>query len=242
MIDTEFRFNIAAIAELVEPMEVLLCKLDDNLQAQVYGAIVSEGASACIPGSIMQKAINMVYCKQGFDEIPVLHLGRHRCPEDFTRIRKILENNPECINLLGSDKKALLVTEHISSGRRLEEAGLLLHEFGVQFDVAALFATQYKDWYKDVIRCFREEGIELFVGYKYSTGVLLRCDLSGRIPAPSISHNDRLNIKVWSVLEETKCIEDKEITRLAPLVKEDIDKVAKQIIKKLDIARDGVLT
>lgn len=225
MISTEVKLNIPAIAELVEPLEVLISKLDNKLKARVYGAIISEGASACIPGYILQKTVNRVYYNQEFDKVPLIHLGRHRCPDDFARTREHLRSNPECVNLSGLNEKALLITEHMESGRRLEEAGLLLHECGIKFDVATLFATQESDWYKYTLKCFHNERAEMFVGYRYPRHILLRYDLAGRIPAPSISHNDILNVWVFGEINGEESCGIQGVSRLVPLVRSDIDNV-----------------
>lgn len=154
----EGEYNFEAIKELEKPLVLVLEKLKANIEAGLYDVLLSDDKGGRIPTLALREIMNKENEKAGRGSISTFFLSAGRglsLTDDLQRamkkyIEKKIKNKIE--------RRALVVTEYVSSGMSIQVLADILKEAGVTaFDVAALVCNK--------------EDIDLGEGQKFFSGI-----------------------------------------------------------------------
>lgn len=118
--------------DVIEAFRSLVEKLGEKLST--YDTMLSDDASGHLISLVLREIINEARKKTGLESIKTYFLasGRHDSDVTMQKIQTFLEGKRPDI------KKALLVTEFISSGRSIEKLTTILDALKIPFDLASL--------------------------------------------------------------------------------------------------------
>jgi hypothetical protein len=118
--------------DLLEAIVKLVNKLKGHLET--YDVVLSDDASGRLISLLLRKVINEARRKTGLKEAQTYFLasGRHDSEEIYENIKEFIEIKKPTF------KKALLVTEYISSGQSILTLIEKIKKTGIDFDVATI--------------------------------------------------------------------------------------------------------
>lgn len=125
--------------------ESLVHKLRERLPN--YDTILSDDASGRLVTLVLRKIIDQARNEAGLDPVKTFFLasGRHDSAEIIDKIESFLEDKKDDI------KKALLVTEYISTGKSIEKLAKVLEKLEIPFDLAAPSINDLPETYSTLI-------------------------------------------------------------------------------------------
>lgn len=248
----EGEYNLPEIKELEKPLILVLEKLKANIEAGVYDVLLSDDKGGRIPTLAIREIMNRVNQEAGRDKVSVYFLsggqGLSRSDEAGKETKRYIEEKIK--NEV--KRKALVITEFVSSGVSAEILAGILKKAGVAFDIAALV-------------CGRED-LELGEGYEFFSGItpenarenswgreflevdppkIYHADISGvakkeNLPHPSI--DERLKkpaqVELRAVMRDPRAFKKKrqareELREKVNKAREDVKTLAKNAEKAL---------
>ena len=142
--EESLEIKIPEIAELRKPMQQLLLQLRKSIEKGEYAVILGDDASGRIPTLLFRKVLNALYTERRFEVPKTLFFAGVRfdtmprqrqvkMAQDFTDY--LVKEN---VKGLTENRKALVVTDTISSGQTLKNFMQVLRELGIHYNIATI--------------------------------------------------------------------------------------------------------
>ncbi len=123
---------------LKEPVTELIEKMKEKIESGSYSLIIGDEASGRIPALLLSAVINKIYEERGFDKLKMLFLAGNKpgLPklEYFLVLDSFLDKHK--VELPDAEHSALIVSEYMSTGGRLEPLTQVLRDRGIKYDIA----------------------------------------------------------------------------------------------------------
>jgi hypothetical protein len=155
------------IEAIEEPMRKLLVELKPNLLNDSYGTIIGDDTSGTFPAVIVNTIANKLNYDLGRDAVLFLFLQSSRLEANRQKIASQLDSKGSLLQRRNTNKKALIVTEHIGTGYSVSSFRRLLDQRDIESDIATISARYDRETY-DFSRSLFVGQDESFVGTSLS--------------------------------------------------------------------------
>jgi hypothetical protein len=150
-------YHFESIRELQEPIRSVVEQLQEEIDAGVYDTLISDDASARLPTLAFREIIGQRIEAKNPDLTP--EEKRDALKTFFIAGGRRMENEKALGEFFqeikpGVKKRALLVTEYMSTGESLKRVMALLDKAGILYDVAAVMAEHSEQDYKSLFSNF----------------------------------------------------------------------------------------
>ncbi len=146
-------YNFESLRQLQEPIENVVEKLKKEIETGTYDVLISDDASARLPALALREILTARIHKKNPDPTP--EEKRESLKTFFVAGGRNMKNDAELEEFFQKikpdvRKRALLVTEYISTGKSLQRLMNLLDKAGILYDVAAVMAAHSEQDYKSI--------------------------------------------------------------------------------------------
>ena len=127
--------QVSEIARIEPAMERMVFELKNELVGGTYGSVVGDDTSGTIPAVATALIANWVHRDNGLPPVWLTMVQSSRKTEDYGDVFRQVQHHSGKIS---SDKKALIVTEYIATGKSVRNLQRALEENQIETDIAAL--------------------------------------------------------------------------------------------------------
>lgn len=145
------KIKLPEIMELEGPVKRILEQIKDKIENHEYTSVLGDDTSGRIPALLLSKIINKIYKEQGNARLNTLFTASGReLTNEFksnTEMRKQWEITEKYLESVKNalDKRTLLVTEYVFSGKTVLAISQILDKLGIGVDIAAITAPEQED-------------------------------------------------------------------------------------------------
>jgi anti-sigma28 factor (negative regulator of flagellin synthesis)/hypoxanthine phosphoribosyltransferase len=149
------------VAESIKrSLEKILKQLKEQILQGDYSLVLGDDCSGRIPAEIIFQTIKMIYEKKGYEEPKITFVTSTGYDPDGGHSEAVAKHLEKFGYKPEEGKRALVVTESMSSGESVKVLTKALEELGFDWDVATL--NNYKHWDNDEDKGFWERFLEKF--------------------------------------------------------------------------------
>ena len=136
--------HIEEIDQLGQPIFDVLQELKESINKGDYGMVIGDDASGRVPAMIIQKVLKNIYQEKGFSPPEVRFVTGSKGAKDPEHKAKLLDEYliKALPGTIETDRRVLVVTDMIDSGRSIEPLVTALSKSGVKFDVVTVATVE----------------------------------------------------------------------------------------------------
>ncbi|MDO8618313.1 MAG: hypothetical protein Q7R49_00025 [Candidatus Daviesbacteria bacterium] len=141
------KYETLDIPTIEQPLRILVGQLKNNFENGTYALLIGDDTSGRVPTLIMKNVSDVVTQKRGLPTLPTVFVQAGRYLND-EQVQKQIEDLRVRYGSTTQDKKALLITDYIRSGKTLKRLTELFSDNNMGFDVATLDMDESEEAYR----------------------------------------------------------------------------------------------
>ncbi len=221
--NTERKIENYEIKNLEEPISNILNEMRPNLEKGEYSLIIGDDTSGRVPALVFKDVLSMIYSEKNIEKPKILFIpGQKESETDMTPaienyIREYIQKS--ALNL--DNKKALIVTDLISSGYSIYHLVKALQKIGIPYDISTIGFSSGKPRFEERL------GSKIYHGEYSTPDIYTRRTLSGVDKKPDMLKAKGI-IANWN--NENKSLKHSYIESIKS-ARKDVDVISQKIFR-----------
>lgn len=148
---------------IVDELEQVYSQMLPHIKDAEYSLIVCDANSGTIPALALKRIIDSEYLKKELPATSIVSPDRGTMDPIPDELVEEIESFVNEAQALRPGTKALIVTEHIGTGKHVQDLAQVLNSLGIEYDVATITLRATPEYYKNM-GAFPLQGSDIFYG------------------------------------------------------------------------------
>ncbi len=140
------------LGALMVGFDAMITALKPGITRNEFGIVIGDDTTGRIPALIVHRTINAWNRAHGLPSIPIVFIQGASSDNQVPALERAIANRQQYLDARDPAKRALVVTEGITTGQAIARLGRILTRQGIPFDVAALDGSRFRRDQEDANR------------------------------------------------------------------------------------------